>query len=364
MSKETGVIEALRTYIDRKVIPGAVVAVVGRDRMLAIESIGHADLANGTPMKSDSMFWIASMTKPITATGLMLLVDEGKVNVDDPVEKYIPEFKNQWVLVAGDDEFQFLRRPKKQLCVRHLLGHTAGMPGRAAMEFPAQDVIPLSTAVRLYSGTPLFSEPGDKYAYCNPGPNTVGRIIEVVSGMPYETFMKTRLFDPLGMKDTAFVLTENQAARVAKAYKPNADATALEEAGNQWMTQPLTNPARQPFPGGGLYSTAPDIARFCQMLLNGGVFEGKRIVTEPTLARFTQQQQGECLDGSYGLCFALFEGTFGHGGAFATNLNVDPKRGLATVYMVQLSGALGDAGAGLGAFRAEAVERFAPKCNV
>jgi len=348
--------ESLRPYIDRKVIPGAVVAVANVDRMLALEAIGSADLS-GNPMPVDAMFWIASMTKPINASAVMMLVDEGKICVDDPVEKYLPEFKAQWLVLGGDDDCQLLRRPKNPLRVRHLLGHTGGLPFRSPMEPPAQDVLSLVDAIRIYAQTPLQSEPGAKYAYGNVGPNTAGRIVEVVSGLAYEEFMQKRVFDALGMSDTTFFPTAEQIRRMAQVVKPNADATALEAGFNPWVTAPLDAGNRKPFPGGGLFSTASDIAKFGRMILGRGVWQGRRLISEATLDRFTQTQPGECPDGVHGMGFAVGD-IIGHGGAYSTNVTIDHKTGLVMVYMVQLQGTLADAGAGLGAFRTRAAEVY------
>src|SRR5207248_8091563 len=163
------------------------------------------------------------MSKPITAVGLMILVDEGKVKLDDPVEKYLPEFKSIWLAAYKDNDDMLLKRPKKSMLVRHLLDHTSGMPFKSDLEVPTLDRVSLRDATLSYAMTPLQSEPGTKYAYSNAGLNAAGRIIEVVSKVPYEDFMDKSLFEPLGMKDTTFWPSESQLTRLAKAYKPAAD---------------------------------------------------------------------------------------------------------------------------------------------
>src|SRR5262249_1112701 len=159
-------------------------------------------------------------------------------------------------------------RPKHPPTVRHLLSHTSGMPFRSAMEQPTLDRLTLRDCVLSYAMTPLGSEPGTEYQYSNAGINTAGRIIEVVSGMPYETFLQKRLFDPLGMKDTTFWPTEEQLKRLAKAYRPK-DKSGLEETTITQLQYPLADRNRKPMPAGGLFSTASDVGRFCQMILNG-----------------------------------------------------------------------------------------------
>ena len=185
---------------------------------------------------------------------------------------------------------------------------------------------------------PLHFEPGGKYEYSNGGINTAGRIIEVVSGMKYEEFMQTRLFDPLGMKDTTFWPGEAQMNRLAKSYKADKDKSGLEETTVNQLTYPLTDRTRGPCPAGGLFSTAKDCAKFCQMLLNGGVFDGKRLVSESSVKQLTSRQTPAELKESYGFGFAVTPDSFGHGGAYATNMSVDTKRGIITVWMVQNSG--------------------------
>src|SRR5262249_26821571 len=178
----------LQPFLDTHALAGAVTLVADKDRVLSLETVGFADIAANKPMRPNALFWIASQTKPITAVALMMLVGEGKVKVDDPVEKYLPEFKGQWLVVEQDKEHQLLKKPKRSITVRDILNHTSGMPFRSALEEPTLDMVPLRDAVRSYAITPLQFEPGTKYQYSNAGINTAGRIIEVVSGMPYETF--------------------------------------------------------------------------------------------------------------------------------------------------------------------------------
>ena len=171
----------------------------------------------------------------------------------------------------------------------------------SAMEQPTLDLLALRDAVRSYAMTPLQFEPGSKFQYSNAGINTAGRIIEVVSGMPYEEFMEKRLFTPLGMKDTTFWPSEMQLARLPKSYKPNAQKTDLEETTITQLKYPLSDRKRQPMPAGGLFSTASDVGRFCQMILRGGVFDGKRYLSESAVAQMTRKQTGAAVKDNYGL---------------------------------------------------------------
>jgi CubicO group peptidase (beta-lactamase class C family) len=348
---------ALQPFVDRHALAGAVTLVADRDKVLSLEAVGFADVAAKKPLKPDALFWIASQSKPITATALMMLVDENKVKLDDPVEKYLPELRSMWVAVHQEPDLMLLRRPKRPITVRQVLSHTSGIPFSSAIETPTLDGLPLREAVRSYALTPLLFEPGSKYQYSNGGINTAGRIIEVVSGMPYETFLDKRLFEPLGMKDTTFWPSEEQVARLARSYRPNTDKTDLVETPIGQLKYPLSDRKRQPMPAGGLFSTAEDVGRFCQMILNGGTFQGKRYLSEAAVREMTSKQTGDALKENYGLGWST-GATFGHGGAHATNMTIDPKRGLITVFMVQHAGFPGDGGQSLGAFRKAAEELY------
>jgi CubicO group peptidase (beta-lactamase class C family) len=342
--KDKGIADELRPFVESKTLAGAVVLVANKDKVLCLETVGYADIKNKKLMRPDSVFWIASMTKPITAAALMMLVDEGKVKLDDPVEKYLPEFSEQWLAVEKDKERIVLKKPKQSVTVRHILNHTSGMPGVSRIEQePARlnlDRLNLRDAVISYVMTPLQSEPGTKWHYSNPGINTAGRIIEVVSKMPYEKFMQERLFDPLKMTDTTFWPDEKQLARLAKVYRPNKGKDDLEETTITLFTHPLSDRKRQPMPAGGLFSTASDVSNFCRMVLAGGEFGGKRYLSEKAVKDMTVNQTGD-LPISFGLGWATGkkEGEpFGHGGAYGTNMSIDPKKGLVLVYMIQHTG--------------------------
>jgi CubicO group peptidase (beta-lactamase class C family) len=348
----------LQPFVDRHALAGAVTLVADRDKVLDLEAVGYSDVKAGTPLKTDALFWIASQSKPITATAFMMLVDEGKVSLDDPVSKYIPEFKDVWLAVEQDKEHVLLKRPKHAPTVRNILSHTSGLPFRSAMEQPTLDLLPLREGVASYAMTPLQYEPGTRYQYSNAGINTAGRIIEVVSGMPYEEFLDRRLFKPLGMKDTTFWPDESQVARLAKSYKPDAKKTDLEEITVGQLHYPLNDHTRQPMPAGGLFSTATDLGRFCQMVLRGGEFEGKRCLSEEAVKQMTSKQTGDALKDAYGLGWATGGGSFGHGGAYATNMSIDPKRGLVTVWMVQHAGYPADGNKSHAAFQTAAFKLF------
>ncbi len=348
----------LQPFVARHELAGAVTLVANTDAVLSLDAVGYADIAARQPMRADALFWIASQSKPITATALMMLVDEGKVCVDDPVENYLPEFADMWLIVERDDAHRLLKRPAHPITVRNILSHTSGLPFASAMETPTLDQLKLRDAVRSYAMTPLEFAPDSQYAYSNAGINTAGRIIEVVSGMPYEEFLDTRLFLPLGMTDTTFWPNEEQLTRLAKSYTPNAEKTDLLEITISQLSYPLNDRRRQPMPAGGLFSTAADCARFCQMVLNGGVYAGTRLLSEAAVRQMTSKQTGDAVQDGYGFGWAVGDGAFGHGGAFATEMCIDTTRGLVTVFLVQHAGFPGEGDKSRETFKNAAEELF------
>ncbi len=351
----------LQPFVDRHVLAGAVTLVANKDAVLDVEAVGYADIAAGKPMTPDALFWIASMSKSITATALMILVDEGKVKLDDPIEKYLPEFRDQWATVESDGEHLLLKKPTPVVTVRHVLSHTSGMPFKSALETPTLDLLPLAYRARSYAMTPLFAQPGTKYQYSNAGINTAGRIIEVVSGKPYETFLDERLFQPLGMKDTTFWPSGEQLTRLAKSYKPNAAQDGLEEIKIGQLYYPLDSRARQPMPAGGLFSTAADLGAFCRMILAEGEFAGHRYLSADAIHQMATNQTGE-LHETYGLGWSTGRkpgGSFGHGGAFSTNMSIEPEKNLTLVWLVQHAGfPQNEGGKVQSAFKDAAFEKF------
>ena len=342
----------LLPFVERHELAGAV-ALVGNDKgVVSTDSVGFADIQNQRPMQANSLFWIASQSKPMTAAAVMMLVDEGKIALDDPVEKYLPEFLGQMVVAEKDADHVLLKVPSHPITVREVLSHLSGLPFRSAIEEPTLDALPLAAAVRSYAMTPLQSEPGTHYQYSNAGINTAARILEVVSGQKYEDFMQQRLFDPLGMKDTSFWPGGEQVERLAKSYRPDSDKTNLEEFLISQLIYPLDDRMhRFPMPAGGLFSTAQDTLRFCQLILNKGEFNGKRLLSEAAVAELTRRQTPESLKVSYGLGFSVGGDWFGHGGAHATNMQIYPERNLILIWMVQHSGFPGDGAKAQAAFR-------------
>lgn len=348
----------MQPFVDRHELAGAVMLVGDTNGIRHSEVIGFADISANRRMSSETVFWIASQSKPMTAAAVLMLVDEGRISLDDPVEKFLPEFRSQMVVAEKDDQHILLRRPAQPVTIRQLLNHTSGMPFRSEVEQPTLDALPLATAVRSYTMTPLQTEPGTHYQYSNAGINTAARILEVVSGLPYEEFMQKRLFNPLGMTNTTFWPTEEQASRIALSYRPTTDKTNLEPFPISQLTYPLSSRTnRFPMPAGGLFSTAGDTMKFCQMILNKGEFAGIRILSEAAVSELTKRQTPGSVKESYGLGFSVNADSFGHGGAHATNMEIRPKDGLILIWMVQHAGYPGDGAKAQGVFRDWAIQQ-------
>lgn len=347
--KLPGVGAALQEQLDRQEIAGAVTMVVTRDAVRHLEASGFADVASRKPMQPDTVFWIASMTKPITAAAVIMLQDEGKLNVHDPVSKYLPEF-------AG------LKAPSGQpanLTLLQVLTHTSGL-GEAGGP-AAREAKTLADLVPLWLAAPMQFEPGSRWSYCQSGINAAGRVVEVVSGMSFDAFLQKRLFQPLGMKSTTFYPGEPERARRVTAYAKNPATGSLDAV----PPRPEFGPRDRPPQGnGGLYSTAEDYAKFCQMLLGRGTFRGVRYLSEASVNLMSTPQTPATLPTGFfqgdafgrrglnygwglgtcvlktphdGVAAMLSPGTFGHGGAWGTQAWVDPVQGVAYVLMVQRS---------------------------
>lgn len=349
----------LKPFVDKHELAGAVALAADKNKVLSVESVGFADIAAGKVMKQDNIFWIASQSKPMTAVAVMMLVDDGKISLDDPIEKYLPEFRGQMVVAEKDNEHIVLRKPKHPITVRETLNHTSGLPFKSAIEEPTLDGLSLSSAVRSYAMTPLLSEPGTVYRYSNAGINTAARLIEVVAKVKYEDFMQQKLFEPLGMKDTTFWPNEAQSLRVAKSYRPDASKTNLAEFPISQLIYPFTDRVhRFPMPAGGLFSTAIDTSLFCRMLLNNGELDGKRYLSENTIRELSKRQTPAAIKESYGLGFSVSPDSYGHGGAQATNMEIRSGKGLVLVWMVQHGGFPGEGAKAQGAFRNWALDKF------
>ena len=350
--------------IDRGIIAGTVLLVGDRREVRSIETVGYADLETRRPMTGDTLFWIASTSKPLTGTLLMMLIEEGRLHPDDPIEKYLPEFKDLLVVAEQTDDRLVLTKPAHPITLRETLTHTSGLPFRSPVEHPSLDGLPLAVAVRSHAMMHLLFEPGTRYFYSNAGTNTAARLIEVVTGGSFEDFLQERLLDPLGMTDTTFWPDDEQVARLAKTYRLTGTDDApgtLEEMPVEYLLYPLTDRARRyGVPAGGLFSTARDCAAFARMIANLGALDGRRYLAEASVREMTSKHTGPDVAEEYGYLWHCGEGFWGHAGAYRNNLQVDPKTGLSFISMFASVGAGGaQIGEALKPWRTAALERFA-----
>lgn len=324
--------QRMREFVANGQIAGSVTLVAREGKIVHLAAVGQADIAENRAMREDTLFAVASMTKPVTATAVMVLRDEGKLSLDDPVSKFIPEFKNA----------QFNGEPLTQeITLRHLLTHTSGLSGSQQTEGT------LETTAKTLAARPLAFAPGARWEY-SPGLSVVGRVVEVVLGQRFEQFLSDRIFEPLGMNDTTFHPSREQTSRLARLYKPGTDNKSLVAA-THWIND--VTPKRTPNPSGGLFSTAPDMAQFYQMILQGGNWEGRQIVSPESVEEMTTLQTADLKTGftpgngwGLGWCVVrdpqgvsrmLSPGSYGHGGAFGTQGWIDPKRRMIFVLMIQ-----------------------------
>jgi len=330
---------ALAPYVEEGALAGAVTLVASREGVLSHGAVGWSNIERRIAMRPDSFFWIASMTKPMTAVAVMMLVDEGKLNLDDPVEKHLGDFTGMRVVAESSEERTVLVPAARPITLRDCLCHVSGLPFLARPERGKIDVLWPREAAIAYAMSPLLFQPGTKYEYSNVGINTAARILEVVSGAQYHEFMQGRLLDPLGMTDTTFWPTSEQLGRLATAYQPAEDGSGLVERTGEFFTYPLGDHSRAPCPAGGYFSSAADVGRFCRMVLRGGELDGVRYLSEAAVGEMTRKQTGD-LETSYGLGWAVDPAGrgFGHGGAAATDMWVHTRTGLAMVYLVQHAG--------------------------
>jgi CubicO group peptidase (beta-lactamase class C family) len=355
-------------------LPGIVSLITRNGKIVHWKAYGMANNQEGRALKRDDIFRIASQTKAITATAVMMLWEEGKFQLDDPISKYIPEFKNPRVLKSFtySDTTYATEPAKSEITIRHLITHTSGIgygvidsDERMKMIYHKAGITDAFTTANITIGEnikklarlPLHHNPGEKFTY-SEGLDVLGYFIEIVSGMPFDQFLKTHIFDPLGMNDTRFYLPEEKAGRlVAVQQKVNGN----------WEKYPTTfydtdypiKGAKTYFAGGaGLSSTAKDYATFLQMYLNGGELNGIRLLSRTTVDAILSNQigdiWGENSDTKYGLAFGLLTqngqnkggkgsaGTFDWGGYFNTQYFADPKEKVIGILMKQTQGPVND----------------------
>ena len=331
--------QAMESFVSKNEVAGVVTMVVTPNTTLHLDATGFSDLANQAPMKTDSIHWIASMSKPITAACMMMLVDEGKIALSDPISKYLPE-------MAG---LKTTAGQAVTISIEQLLNHTSGMSELPAGE--AYSSRTLAVAAEKYAKLPVLFQPGSKWQYSQTSINTSARIIEVVSGKSFDKFVDERVCKPLGMRDTTFYLSDAQMPRLAKSYTKESDGTLKESPIRLLSGKKPSDRDRMPAGNGGLFSTINDYATFCQMLLNDGMWNGQQILSEKSVTRMRTPTTGDLKTGftpgnawGVGCCVVrepqgvsqvLSVGSFGHGGAYGTQAWIDPVRKRCYLIMVQ-----------------------------
>ena len=333
-SQLAGIHAAMEAEIAAHHTAGAVTLVLRDGKVVHHDAAGMADREKQVPMTENHVFWIASMTKSISVTTIMTLVEEGKLSLDEPASKWLPEL--------GATKVKDGSAPSRPVTLRDLMSHTSGLafPPRK----PTDGAQSLKGYVAELVKTPLAFDPGSGYEY-GFGITVSGRIAEIVSGKPFDVLVRERILDPLGMKDSSFHPGEELRGRFAKTYKTAEEGEGLVAAYNPFVTPDVTV-RRMTEPSGGLFSTAADLAKFYQMILDGGVCEGKRILSEASIAEMTKPHTAGGKLQNYGLGWqcnhaekAIVPGfsasSFGHGGAFSTHGWIDPERRLVAIFLVQ-----------------------------
>lgn len=349
----------MKEFVTAGKTAGAVTLVVRHGHLARLDAVGYQDLDSKTPMRPDTIFRLASVTKPVTCAGIMILVDEGRLSLIDPVERYLPEFKdlklNPCGTLAGYNCAAVT--PSRPINILDLMTHTSGLPGTVAREKPPNS---LAERVAAVSRATLLFEPGTAWNYSNIGIAALGRIIEVVSGQPYDRFLAERIFGPLEMRDTFFFVPQEKADRIASVY-------TYEPEGLKRVSIPQP---KFPAPEGGLLSTAVDMARFHQMLLNKGTLNGRRILSAAAVEAMTTSYTGSIKAGfapgvGHGFGFEVVRealGTFRYnsigsyvkGGAYRTYGWVDPAKDLVGIIFMQRTNGGGDTADEINSFMAMA----------
>lgn len=341
--KLAGIRQHMEKFVDEKKIAGAVTLVARNGQIASFEAVGFQNIRKKLPMTRNTVFRIASMTKPFAAASVMMLCEEGKLKLDDPVEKYLPEFRNIWLASDMTDDRAVFIRPARNITIRDVLTHTSGLSSLPE-DAPVSSIKEYNLVI---SGLPLLFQPGSQWSYSGSGITAAARIVEVLSGKKYEEFLSERIFIPLGMKNTIFYSDNKSWDIVAALYQPSDDSSLVTGPEPGWLMG-------FPRPEGGLLSTAHDMYIWMQTMLNGGIFNGQRILTEQSVREMTKVNTGDLQTGftdgmGFGLGFGvvrhpsgvtgmLSEGTFGHGGAFGTQYWADPVKNIIYILMIQRQG--------------------------
>lgn len=376
-SERLGRIDSLfQKFVDQRMIAGATALVARKGKIVYFRSTGYNDLRNKVPLEKDAIFRIASQTKAITSVAVMMLFEEGRISLNDPISMHLPEFRNPKVITgfnAKDSSFT-LQAAKREVTIHDLLTHTSGYcyPGSGGEAINAiyaklrivngvpETVSTLKEEMRKIALTPLAHEPGEKFSY-GLSTDILGYLVETVSGQSLENFFRTRIFDPLGMADTYFRLPEEKHSRLMLLYENGIKGDGVQKSTGQYKDYPLKKGIYYSG-GGGLLSTAMDYAKFMQMLLNEGEYNGTRLLRRKTIEMMCINQIGTLGSGSlfipnstdkFGLGFEVIsqpgkaqilisEGAFGWGGAFGSLYWIDPGEDLVVQFVIQKAGEYSD----------------------
>jgi CubicO group peptidase (beta-lactamase class C family) len=348
--------QRMQHFVADQTVAGAVTLVAHGGAVIEFHAAGMADIEAGRPMQKGTIFQIMSMTKPVTAIGIMMLAEEGKLALRDPVEQYLPEFRNQRVAANVGPDAAHLSLPDHPVTIRDLLTHTAGIQDAAPAaihDYPQSMNVPLDQVVQHLARQPLLFQPGTQWSYSSPGIEILGRVIEVCSGQKYDDFINSRILQPLGMQDSFFYPPAAKIPRIAMVYVQKdgklvrAPATILGGDPAKYRQGAVF-----PAPGWGLYSTAEDLLHLYRMMLNEGVYEGRRYLSPFSVHLMTEAHTGGIhpvgwMRGTgYGLAWEVVtdplgelaghsKGTYGHGGAFGTQGWIDPANDLISILLIQ-----------------------------
>jgi len=358
------VTQRLQSHIDEGHIAGAVAAVLRDGKLVYFEALGQRDLASSSPMPEDALFRIYSMTRPVTSLAAMILWEEGKFQLDDPISRYLPEFADQRVFLdASAPDMNQTRERQGDITVADLMRHTSGLGSRSSAIYVAEQVrlrsITLEQMTHNAARVPLFEDPGTEFRY-GLSATILGRLVEVLSGMPFDEFLQERVFDPMGMSDTVFWVDPSRGDRLATVYRPAADGTLRV---HEMEEIPFTQRVPLVEGGVGLVSSTLDFAKFSQLFLSGGELFGQRILQPETVSLMMENAVAEALlpleDNGYmaasgwtlgGFAYALDPAGYDHtvsqgevwwDGSAGTRFWIDPAQGIVTVIMAQVSPASG-----------------------
>jgi CubicO group peptidase (beta-lactamase class C family) len=350
----------MKEYVTAGKTAGVVTLVARHGKVAGIEAVGYQDLESKTPMAIDTIFRIASLTKPVTCAGVMILVDEGRLSLIDPVEKFLPEFKGLKVNPCGTRGGYNCENvmPSRPINIIDLMTHTSGLADGAPGRVGAPTT--LAERVSAASRATLLFEPGTAWNYSNLGIAALGRIVEVITGKSYDAFLHERIFEPLGMTDTFFFVPAEKAKRVASVYRYDNDGLKV-------VTMPEP---KFPAPEGGLFSTVTDMARFHQMMLNKGVLNSRRILSAAAVEEMTTSHTGSIKAGfapgvGHGFGFEVVRetlgtfrynsvGSFVKGGAYRTYGWGDPSKDMVGLIFMQRTNGGGDVADEINSFLAMA----------